>query len=199
MQRLSSVQRSPSASGGAAAAREARWLRQLHHRMIIRTLRAAVRHPAPVGRRCAGGLPALPPLRVDPWPPLSRPAPSSPRTFSSASESARLRPPRPPPGRATSPWPSALAAPPAQPHSARQPPAPSAFILKPIIGPSPAGPAPQAGPNVTVRARDAPGPCFELGDGPFLSAWQPRRACQALQQLSPKAGFGAVPRCLRRC
>ena len=60
-------------SSGGGAARGARWLRQLHHRMIIRTLLAAVRHPAPIGGRAAarvrGGLarPCSPPT---PLPPL---------------------------------------------------------------------------------------------------------------------------------
>ena len=48
--------------------------------MIIRTLRAAVRHPAPIGcragRRCAGGSPALAPL--DPWPPWLPSTPGRP-------------------------------------------------------------------------------------------------------------------------
>jgi hypothetical protein len=55
-------------SSGGGAARGARWLRQLHHRMISRTLRAAVRHP--IGCRAAvrGGL-ARPGSPATPLPP----------------------------------------------------------------------------------------------------------------------------------
>ena len=56
-------------SSGGGAARGARWLRQLHHRMIIRTLRAAVQHP--IGCRAAvrGGL-TRPGSPATPVPPL---------------------------------------------------------------------------------------------------------------------------------
>jgi hypothetical protein len=66
-------------SSGGGAARGARWLRQLHHRMISRTLRAAVRHP--IGCRAAvrGGLALAPPRLPSPSPLQPPPPPRRPR------------------------------------------------------------------------------------------------------------------------
>ena len=55
-------------SSGGGAARGARWLRQLHHRMISRTLRAAVRHPIRCRAAVRGGL-ARPGSPATPLPP----------------------------------------------------------------------------------------------------------------------------------